>query len=109
MSELVSARIADHAARLRLVNLADNLDGLITRAEQHTLGYLEFIDLLLEEEVGVREGRRFRNASKLSGLPHRKTLDRCRCGLRHRGPDGGALVPGRCPPAWWPLAHGWAI
>ena len=39
------------------------------------MGYLEFIDLLLEEEVGVREGRRFRNALKLSGLPHHKGLD----------------------------------
>jgi DNA replication protein DnaC len=29
----------------------------------------------LEEEVGLWEGRRFRNALKLSGLPHHKTLD----------------------------------
>jgi hypothetical protein len=36
------------------------------------LGYLDFVDLLLEEEVGLREGRRFRNALKLSGLPHHK-------------------------------------
>ena len=39
------------------------------------MGYLEFVDLLLEEELGLREGRRFRNALKLSGLPHHKTLD----------------------------------
>src|SRR5215203_2126389 len=39
------------------------------------MGYLDFVDLLLEEEVGLREGRRFRNALKLSGLPHHKTLD----------------------------------
>jgi DNA replication protein DnaC len=26
-------------------------------------------------EVGLREGRRFRNALKLSGLPHHKTLE----------------------------------
>jgi hypothetical protein len=39
------------------------------------MGYLEFLDLLLEEEVGVREGRRFRNALKLSGLPRHKGLD----------------------------------
>ena len=39
------------------------------------MGYLDFLDLLLEEEVGLREGRRFRNALKLSGLPHHKTLD----------------------------------
>ena len=39
------------------------------------MGYLDFVDLLLEEELGLREGRRFRNALKLSGLPHHKTLD----------------------------------
>ena len=39
------------------------------------MGYREFIDLLLEEELGIREGRRFRTALKLSGLPHHKTLD----------------------------------
>ena len=39
------------------------------------MGYLDFVDLLLEEELGLREGRRFRTALKLSGLPHHKTLD----------------------------------
>lgn len=39
------------------------------------MGYLDFVDLFLEEELGLREGRRFRNALKLSGLPHRKTLE----------------------------------
>jgi len=39
------------------------------------MGYREFLDLVLEEEVGVREGRRFANALKLSGLPHHKGLD----------------------------------
>ena len=38
------------------------------------MGYLDFVDLL-GEELGVREGRRFRNALKLSGLPHHKTLE----------------------------------
>jgi len=39
------------------------------------MGYLDFVDLLLEEELGLREGRRFRNALKLSGLPHHKSLE----------------------------------
>ncbi len=39
------------------------------------MGYLEFLYFVLEEEVGLREGRRFRNALELSGLPHHKTLD----------------------------------
>jgi len=75
MSELLTTRVREGAGRLRLANLAEQLDALVERAEAATMGYLEFLDLVLEEETGVREGRRFRNALKLSGLPHHKTLD----------------------------------
>jgi DNA replication protein DnaC len=75
VSELITTRIREAATRLRLANLDENLEALVTRAEGTTMGYLEFLDLVLEEETGVREGRRFRNALKLSGLPHHKTLD----------------------------------
>jgi hypothetical protein len=36
------------------------------------MDYLDFIDLRVEEKVGPREDRRFRNALKLSGLSHHK-------------------------------------
>jgi DNA replication protein DnaC len=75
MSELITTRVREAAHRLHLSNLEESLDGLVERAEATTMGYLEFLDLVLEEETGVREGRRFRNALKLSGLPHHKTLD----------------------------------
>ena len=75
MSELVTTRIRDAATTLHLANLGENLEALVARAEASTMGYLEFLDLVLEEETGIREGRRFRNALKLSGLPHHKTLD----------------------------------
>jgi DNA replication protein DnaC len=75
MSELVASRVREHAERLPLPHLGENLDALVARAEAKTMGYLEFLDLVLEEEVGVREGRRFANALKLSGLPHHKSLD----------------------------------
>ena len=75
MSELVTTRVREAAERLHLSNLEDNVEVLVQRAEAATMGYLEFLDLVLEEETGVREGRRFRNALKLSGLPHHKTLD----------------------------------
>jgi DNA replication protein DnaC len=75
MSELVLDRIRVHAQRLALTHLGEEAESLTKRAETESLGYLDFLDLVLEEEVGVREGRRFRNALKLSGLPHHKTLD----------------------------------
>jgi len=75
MSELTTTRIRANADRLGLTHLATTVDQLAARAETDQLGYLGFLDLLLEEELGLRESRRFRNALKLSGLPHHKTLD----------------------------------
>ncbi len=75
MSELLSARIRAHAVKLGLTHLAETVETTLTRAESEQLGYLQLLDLILEDEVGHREGRRFRNALNLSGLPHRKSLD----------------------------------
>lgn len=75
MSTLTADRIRETATRLGLTHLSDTITQLIDRAEHAQMGYLDFVDLLLEEELGTREGRRFRNALKLSGLPHHKTLD----------------------------------
>jgi DNA replication protein DnaC len=75
MSALVADRIREHAAKLGLTHLTDTVTQLIERAEAEQMGYLDFVDLLLEEELSLREGRRFRNALKLSGLPHHKTID----------------------------------
>lgn len=75
MNELVTDRIRSNAERLRLAHLAESAEQLVERAEEAKMGYLEFLDVALEEEVGLREGRRFRNALKLSGLPHHKSLD----------------------------------
>ena len=75
MSTLTADRIRNHATKLGLTHLTETITQLVERAETAQMGYLDFVDLLLEEEVGLREGRRFRNALKLSGLPHHKTLD----------------------------------
>ncbi|MGP3966082.1 ATP-binding protein, partial [Nonomuraea sp. 3N208] len=75
MSELVTARIRAHAGKLGLSDLADNLDTHLKRAGTEQMGYLDFLDLVLEEEIGVRDGRRFRSALRLSRLPHYKEID----------------------------------
>jgi DNA replication protein DnaC len=75
MTSLTTDRIRDTATKLGLTHLADTITELVQRAEDTDLGYLELIDLLLEEELGQREARRFRNALNVSGLPHHKTLD----------------------------------
>ena len=75
MNALTTDRTRGHATGLGLTHLTETITALVERAETAQLGYLEFVDLLLEEEVGLRESRRFRNALKLSGLPHHKTLE----------------------------------
>ena len=75
MSTLTSDRIRETATKLGLTHIAETVTQLVDRAEDADMGYLDLIDLLLEEELGQREGRRFRNALNVSGLPHHKTLD----------------------------------
>lgn len=75
MAEMLSERIRRNALELKLFGLADSLDDLVGRAESAKLGYRELIDLVLESEVGVLEGRRYESRLRLSGLPHRKTLE----------------------------------
>jgi DNA replication protein DnaC len=74
MSGMITVRINQAAERLGLTHLPDHVTDLVTRAETEQLGYWDFLDLVLGEEVELREQRRFRNALKLSGLPHHKTL-----------------------------------
>jgi DNA replication protein DnaC len=75
VAELLSERIRRNAAELKLPALAEHLDELVARAEEAQMGYRELVDLVLEEEVGVLEGRRYASRLKLSGLPHHKTFD----------------------------------
>jgi DNA replication protein DnaC len=39
------------------------------------MGYLDFLDLVLPEELPVRDDGRFRQGLRFSKLPHHKTLD----------------------------------
>jgi DNA replication protein DnaC len=74
VAEMLTERIRNNAKELELLGLAENLDDLIGRAEEGELGYRRFLDLVLEEEIGVLEGRKYASRLKLSGLPYRKTL-----------------------------------
>src|SRR5919199_2846274 len=75
MAELITQRIRRNATELRLHAIAESPDDLIERGEAAQLGYREFLDLLLESELGVLEGRRYQARLKMAGLPHHKTLD----------------------------------
>jgi len=48
-----------NARELKLYCLRESADELVERAERSQLGYREFLDLVLEDEAGVLEGRRY--------------------------------------------------
>ncbi|WP_030621286.1 IS21-like element helper ATPase IstB [Streptomyces achromogenes] len=75
MSELTSTRIRTTASKLGLPHLAEALNQYVQRADEAKMGYLDFLDLVLAEEIAVRDDRRFRNGLRLSKLPHHKTLE----------------------------------
>ncbi|MDK1349212.1 IS21-like element helper ATPase IstB [Streptomyces sp. 378] len=75
MSELTSTRIRTTAAKLGLPHLAEALNQYVQRADEAKMGYLDLLDLVLAEELAVRDDRRFRNGLRLSKLPHHKTLE----------------------------------
>jgi DNA replication protein DnaC len=75
LSELTGTRIRTTAVKLGLPHLADALNQYVQRADEAKMGYLDFLDLVLAEELAVRDDRRFRQGLRLSRLPHHKTLD----------------------------------
>lgn len=75
MSRLTADRVREHATRLGLTHTADSLSELLQRAETGQWGYLDFLDTLLDEELSIRDSRRFTAALARSGLPHRKRLE----------------------------------
>jgi DNA replication protein DnaC len=75
MAELITERIRRNTTKLRLHAIAGDPDELIDCAKHDQLGYREFLDLVLEAEVGVLEGRRYQSRLKMAGLAHHKTRD----------------------------------
>lgn len=72
MAELTTARIRRNAQELKLHGISESPDELIDRAETAQLGYREFLNLVLENEVGMLDGRRYQARLKMAGLPHPK-------------------------------------
>src|SRR5262245_52303403 len=75
MSELLTQRIQASASKLKRLHLSETVDTLVARAQEGQAGYREFLDLVLEEELGIREGRRFKQALKLAGMLYHKPFD----------------------------------
>ena len=61
--------------RLRLPAIADNLDVRASQAEDSKLGYLEFTQLLVQDELASRESNSFQKRLKSAGVSNRMTFE----------------------------------
>lgn len=72
---LLMDTIGQYLDRLRLPKAKEILLEVKQLAETQSIGYLDFLERLLSEEVASKEQRRIEFSLKLSGLPYTRTLD----------------------------------
>lgn len=72
---LATERIAAHAARLRLPELAQNLPGLAEEAARKEWSYTEFLERLLAEEAAALDQRTVEMFQKVATLPFARSLE----------------------------------
>ncbi|HEY3488743.1 MAG TPA: IS21-like element helper ATPase IstB [Candidatus Deferrimicrobiaceae bacterium] len=75
MSELIHARVMDSLRRLYLGHVADQLDSLLADAARKEPTYLDFLDGLLQSEVGSKQRKRVAMGIQIAHFPGPKTLD----------------------------------
>ena len=74
MPENSVERIRHNLVGLRMPRALEALEGVIQQLERGQLGALEAIDILLAEEITLREGRRIKAALQMARLAAIKTL-----------------------------------
>jgi DNA replication protein DnaC len=74
MSELVHALVADALRRLDLGHVAEQLDALLSEAARSEPTYLDFLDGLLQAEVGSKQRKRIAMGIQIAHFPGLKTL-----------------------------------
>lgn len=75
MSEIIRARVTDAMQRLRLGSIADRLDAVLADAARKEPTYLDFLDVLLREELDAKQKRRVAMGIKIAHFPVVKTLE----------------------------------
>jgi DNA replication protein DnaC len=75
MEQLISERLQDNLARLKLNRTAEVLDTVVQQAKEDKISYFSFLDHLLEEEVAAKDKRHIQTAMRTAGLPGAKTIE----------------------------------
>jgi DNA replication protein DnaC len=61
--------------RLRLPGVAETLDVRVREARENKLGYLEFLSLLVQDEIVNRDANNLQKRLKAAGFPYEKTFE----------------------------------
>jgi len=78
----VTTSLDQKLAQLKLSRMREVVSSLIEAAEQHQLGYAEFLDELLNEELLGRQENQTRRKLKAAGFPYAATLEQFDFNLR---------------------------
>ena len=72
---MLNSDLSGDLKRLRLPAMADNLELRAREAEEGKLGYLEFVSLLVQDELASRESNSFQKRLKVAGVASRMTFE----------------------------------
>ncbi|MFC5034895.1 hypothetical protein ACFPJ8_40325 [Streptomyces fildesensis] len=98
LSELVSTRIRNTAAKLGLPHLAEALTQYAQRADEAKMGYLDFIDLVPSEELAVLDGPQGVDSTRALAADHGGTANAgASRAVPRYGRRSGALAGFRMP------------
>jgi DNA replication protein DnaC len=75
VSDIVRARVLEHLGRLRLGRVAEQLDALLSNAARTEPTYMDFLDVILREEVGAKQRKRVAMGIQIAHFPTVKTLE----------------------------------
>ena len=71
----MNQRLRDTLRKLRLSGLAESLEVRLQEASGHQLSHLEFLELILEDEVAIRRDRLIARRKKAADFRDLKPLD----------------------------------
>ena len=83
--------------KLRLSGLAQTLEVRLQEAASHNLSHAEFLELILQDELSVRNERLDRPPGEGGGLPRAEALDGLRVEFQSVDQEEAGLRPGLLP------------